>query len=132
MDARCSESRLVTDGTGWAYTNLNIKWKDTMSKKIYDEDLNMLVPWFLMASYAYYRLGVNIMKDSEFDRIANNLKHNWEEVDHMHKHLITLEMLSTSSGYSIKYTNMIKHATLIYIDSLTARQYNKFQKHVKQ
>jgi NAD-dependent DNA ligase len=103
-----------------------------MSKKIYDEDINMLVPWFLMASYAYYKLGVNIMPDSEFDRIARNLKKHWDNVDHMHKHLITKEMLSTQSGYSIEYTTMIKHATMIYIESLTARQYKKFQTHVKQ
>jgi hypothetical protein len=34
MDARYSESRLVTDGTGWAFTNLDIIGKDLFVKNI--------------------------------------------------------------------------------------------------
>ena len=92
----------------------------------YDKDKDMLVPWFLMASYAYYDLGRLIMTDSEFDNISRELEKHWDDVEHMHKHLITKEMLVTSSGYSIEYTNMIKHATHDYINSLTQRQIKKF------
>jgi len=103
-----------------------------MSKVMpYDDNKDMLIPWFLMASYAYYELGMNIMPDSEFDRIARELDKHWDDVEHMHKQLITKEMLVTSSGYSIEYTNMIKHATMSYIHSLTARQVYKFKKACK-
>tara|TARA_A100001515_G_scaffold113859_1_gene95205 strand:+ start:2708 stop:3019 length:312 start_codon:yes stop_codon:yes gene_type:complete len=97
-----------------------------MTLKVYDTNKDMLVPWFLMASYAYYELGIHIMPDAEFDRIAIELNNHWDDVDHMHKHLITKEMLATSSGYSIEYTNMIKYATQDYIKSLTKNQIRKF------
>ncbi len=97
-----------------------------MSKMPYDTDKNMLVPWFLMASYAYYELGIHIMPDSEFDNIAIKLEKHWGDVEHMHKHLITKEMLATSSGYSIKYTNMIKYATRAYMRTFTKKQMKKF------
>ena len=97
-----------------------------MSKMPYDVDKNMLVPWFLMASYAYYELGLHIMSDAEFDSIAIALDKHWDDVEHMHKHLITKDMLATSSGYSIAYTNMIKYATRDYIGSLTRKQMKKF------
>jgi len=90
--------------------------------KPYEKDYNLLVPWFLMASYAYYDLKDDIMSDCEFDYITILLKKNWKKVKHPHKKLITLDMLNASTGYSIKYTNMIKYATTDYLEYLASQK----------
>jgi hypothetical protein len=78
---------------------------------------NQLVSWFLMASYVYYELGRKIMKDTTFDYLVKRLKKEWEKSDHPHKILITKSHLSTTSGYDIKYPQIVKCASIEYLRS---------------
>ena len=69
--------------------------------------INRLVPIYLMSSYLYYELDKNVLKDEEFDYICKKLYDNFDDVTHMHKHLLDKDNLKAGSGYGITYTNMI-------------------------
>ncbi len=59
---------------------------------------NMLVPWWLMACYAYYVEDEPILSDAAFDKLCSRLKALWDTVDHFHKGLIDGDALQTG-GY---------------------------------
>ena len=40
---------------------------------VIDDNLNMTVPWYLMAAYAYYEEDRPILSDSYFDRLAKKM-----------------------------------------------------------
>lgn len=52
-------------------------------------DPNMLVPWYLMASYLYYLRNSSIFTDAFYDQIRIRLGKELDEVnlDHRHAHL---------------------------------------------
>lgn len=62
---------------------------------------NMLVPWWLMACYAYYIEDDPILSDAAFDKLWRRLDAEWDAVEHWHKHLIDGEALNTG-GYLAK------------------------------
>ena len=78
----------------------------------WEQDHNLLVPWFLMASYAYYELGKTIMTDTEFDTLSELLRTHWDTVVHPHKELIDPSMLEATTGFNLEYTNMIRFAAM--------------------
>jgi len=63
--------------------------KDTIMYKLTSANSNLLVPWYLLASYAYYHLDDPILSDAAFDDIAKKLLDKYETIEHRHKHLIT-------------------------------------------
>jgi hypothetical protein len=78
---------------------------------------NLLVSWFMMASYAYYRLGdaSQIMSDQTFDFLVQRLKENYDLSDHPHKAHITDEHLNAGTGYDIVYPTIVGHAVWDYL-----------------
>ena len=76
---------------------------------------NQLISWFMIASYAYYRLDLNVMSDYDFDFLVERIKSNWENIDHPHKNLIEKTNLDVSSGYDIKFPKMVVGATMDYL-----------------
>lgn len=74
-----------------------------------------LVPWFLIASYAYYRLDVNVMSDYDFDFLVRRLRDNWNTIDHPHKSLIRDTNLEAGSGYDIDFPSIVRGATVDYL-----------------
>ena len=69
-----------------------------------------LVPFYLMSCYLYYQEDKQVLTDDEFDAVGRRLLDEWDQVEHMHKHLITKGDLDAGTGYAIKYTNMIRGA----------------------
>lgn len=69
---------------------------------------NMLVPWFLMASYAYYEEDDPILSDEMFDMLGKEIAKQWDEIDHHHKHLI--DRTATNTGHYIEYPTIVKYA----------------------
>jgi NAD-dependent DNA ligase len=67
----------------------------------------MLVPFYLMCSYLYYKKDTSLITDDEFDNICKDLLKNWDNINHVHKHLISKESLKAGTGYDLKYTSMI-------------------------
>lgn len=79
-------------------------------------DIGRLIPYFLMSSYLYYECNKSVFSDEDFDLLCERLLENFDNVKHMHKHLINKEDLKSGSGYAIKYTNMIKGASLSWYE----------------
>ena len=68
------------------------------------ENINLAVPWFLMASYAYYVEDDPILTDATFDTLAKRIYKNWDDIEHQHKNL--LDRYSMSAGtYLGEYPN---------------------------
>lgn len=71
---------------------------------------NMLVPWYLMASYAYYVLDTPILSDALFDTICRALDDLWDEIEHRDKHWIDRHDLAAGTRLSTAYPSMAKGA----------------------
>lgn len=73
-----------------------------------DANRNMLVPFYLMASYAYYILDRPIMDDGDFDRLCVELNSEWDGFAHMHKGWIDRDDLAAGTRLSTAYPSMAK------------------------
>jgi hypothetical protein len=59
-----------------------------LGQRTVDGNVNMVVPWMLMGSYAYYNLSSPLIDDSLYDEWALRLHRTWDRVKHRHKSLI--------------------------------------------
>jgi len=66
---------------------------DNYATQIFDDNKNMMVPWYLMASYAYYKEDDPILSDAIFDDMGKKLLENWDNITHFHKEYITKDEL---------------------------------------
>ena len=82
---------------------------DKMCLDAIDTNINMTVPWFLMAAYAYYVEDQPILSDASFDRMVHRMIDNWDKIEHRHKELITLDQLKAGT-YLGEYPPMIAGA----------------------
>ena len=74
------------------------------------ESANMLVPFYLMASYAYYVQDNPIITDQYFDHIGTLLLVKYDQIEHRHKDLITVDMLRAGT-YLGEYPSIVEGAT---------------------
>ena len=84
-------------------------------------DVNRLVPYYLMSSYLYYEHDLNVFTDDEFNFICRRLLDEYDDITHTHKYLLDKDNLRASTGYDLKYTNMIKHAALYWYDEVMGK-----------
>jgi len=56
-----------------------------------ESDINLTVPWFLMAAYAYHVDHDPIISDSQYDRMVKRMLDHWAEIEHKHKELISIK-----------------------------------------
>lgn len=77
--------------------------------EIVDNNINMTVPWYLMAAYAYYEEDNPILSDSTFDRLAKKILDNWDTIEHLHKDYLTKDMLEAGT-YIGEYPSRVKGA----------------------
>ena len=80
--------------------------------RIWEQNENMLIPYYLMFSYLYYEKNISLIDDAEFDGMCKTLLDKLDTLSHMHKHLVKKESLTAGTGYDIKYTNLIKDSAL--------------------
>ena len=80
--------------------------------RVWEKNPNMLVPYYLMFSYLYYEKNISLIEDTEFDKLCQTLLEKYDNVEHMHKHLVSKEALTAGTGYDIVYTNMIKDSAM--------------------
>jgi len=94
-----------------------------------DLNLNMLVPWYLMASYAYYVEDNPILTDQVFDRLGRKMLNHWEDIDHFHKDRLSKDMLEAGT-YLGNYPSRVSGG----LDSLRKIYTNtkKFEKRKKK
>lgn len=82
---------------------------DKYCSDLTDTNPNLMVPWYLMASYAYYEQDNPILSDAVFDRLGRRLLEMYDKVEHFHKHLITVDDLKAGT-YLGEYPSRIKGA----------------------
>ena len=80
--------------------------------RVWKQNPNMLIPYYLMFSYLYYEKNISLIEDGEFDDMCKTLLEKLDSLTHMHKHLVKKESLPAGTGYDIKYTNLIKDSAL--------------------
>ena len=80
--------------------------------RMWEQNENMLIPYYLMFSYLYYEKNISLIDDAEFDGMCKTLLDKLDTLTHMHKHLIKKESLTAGTGYGINYTNRIKSAAM--------------------
>lgn len=74
-----------------------------------DDSINMAVPWYLMAAYAYYIDDDPILNDRDFDLLAKKILKDWDEIEHMHKHYLSIDMLEAGT-YLGSYPSRVEGA----------------------
>ena len=85
------------------------------TEEVREMNSSQLVSWFMMASYAYYQLDINLMSDYDFDFLVERLRNEWDNVDHPHKELIKKTNLDAGSGYDIDFPAIVRGAAADYL-----------------
>ena len=93
---------------------------DTLAKQIFEENINKLVPWYLMGSYAYYVQDDPIFSDAFYDNMAKTIVKRWDDITHVHKELLNKDALEAGS-YLGEYPSIIPGA----LSSLRDKYYTK-------
>ncbi len=82
---------------------------DNRFEEIITDNVNMTVPFYIMASYAYYEEDDPILSDAFFDKLANKILKEWDNITHYHKHLLSKELLEAGSFLG-EYPSIVKGA----------------------
>lgn len=62
---------------------------------------NLIVPWLLMAGYAYHQLAAPILTDGCWDELCRLAQALWDRIEHRHKHLIGPDDLAAGSLFAL-------------------------------
>lgn len=82
---------------------------NSIAKNTIKENKNMLVPYYLMASYAYYKEDDPLFTDALFDDMSKQMLNEWDDIEHFHKHLINKDDLAAGS-YLGEYPSIVEGA----------------------
>ena len=74
-----------------------------------DDSINMYVPWYMMAAYAYYVEDDPILEDNVFDMLAKRMLEHWDEIEHPHKKYLSKDMLEAGTFIG-EYPSRVKGA----------------------
>lgn len=110
------------------------RYLDKMSKMtaVNLDQSNLVFLWnsYLVASYLYYVLDINVMSDSDYDKLCKHLLEHFDELESgkiWHKDLLSRDLLMAGSGFSISkwppmiasigihISKMIKDTELVYV-----------------
>jgi hypothetical protein len=80
---------------------------DAYAATMFERNVNMMIPYYLMAAYAYYKEDDPIFSDAFFDSLAKTILERWDDIEHFHKHLLTKEDLVAGS-YLGEYPERLK------------------------
>jgi hypothetical protein len=76
---------------------MDMKGIEKACSDVCDDNTNMLIPWYIMAAYAYYVDDNPIMEDTTFDRLTKKLLTHWDSVEHTHKEFLNKDMLEAGT-----------------------------------
>jgi hypothetical protein len=82
---------------------------DERAAEIFAGNINMMVPWYLMAAYAYYVEDNPLFTDSFFDDMAKTMLAIWDSIEHRHKNYITVDMLAAGTYVGV-YPSIVSGA----------------------
>lgn len=61
---------------------------DAKLKSLIEANINLTVPWYLMASWAYYVEDAPIITDAAYDALCVKMRERWMWITHWHKPII--------------------------------------------
>ena len=70
---------------------------DEHAKHLIEANINMTVPYYLMASYAYYVQDDPIFTDGFYDGLAKQILDNWDNITHRHRDVLSKDDLEAGS-----------------------------------
>lgn len=70
---------------------------DNYAAELFAKNINLMVPWYLMASYAYYVEDEPILTDSFYDDLAKTILAAWDDITHRHRDVINKDALVAGS-----------------------------------
>lgn len=78
--------------------------QDRRVEELLRQGPNMLVPWYLILSYAYYFLDVSLVSDGLYDRICKDLLAALDafDIDHRHMGLCDMGALAAGTAFHLK------------------------------
>lgn len=82
---------------------------DKCCMDIIDDNVNMMIPWYIMAAYAYYIDDEPIISDQLFDKLARRIYDKWDELEHIHKDYLNQDMVLAGT-YLGDYPTRVKGA----------------------
>lgn len=71
---------------------------------------NLMVSWWLMASYAYYEMDDPIIDDATYDWLGRSIADAWDTIEHPHKDLLGGPEAVRHTGHHIQYPERVKRA----------------------
>ena len=80
---------------------------DAYAATMFDRNINLMVPYYLMAAYAYYKEDDPIFSDAFFDDMAKTMLARWEDIEHYHKVYISKNDLKAGT-YLGAYPERVK------------------------
>ena len=84
---------------------------ETYAKRKIKENKNMMVPFYLMASFAYYEKDDPIFSDGFYDKLAKDILNEWDAITHYHKYILSKDALAAGSFLG-EYPAIIEGALL--------------------
>jgi NAD-dependent DNA ligase len=79
---------------------------DQRVNELVEKNVNIAVPYYLMAAYAYYKEDDPIISDHLFDYLALLILKNYDQIKHPHKQLITKDDLEAGT-YLGEYPRLV-------------------------
>lgn len=76
---------------------------------------------YLMCAYAYYEEDKPLIEDWEFDQLAKDIHANYDNIEHMHKHLVTKQDL-VAGTYLGEYPQIVKGAVKDYREKMQKKR----------
>jgi hypothetical protein len=70
---------------------------DQRVNELLQKSINLAIPYYLMAAYAYYKEDDPILSDGLFDYLATLILSNYDTITHPHKKYITKEDLEAGT-----------------------------------
>ena len=82
---------------------------DEHARQLIEANINMTVPYYLMASYAYYVQDDPIFSDGFYDGLAKKILENWDNITHRHRDVLSKDDLEAGSFLG-EYPSIIEGA----------------------
>lgn len=75
------------------------------------KDKGILVSFYMMSSYAYYKLDKPFMSDSQYDELCRHILENLDDCrEHPHFHLMDTSSLEAGTGFALVYPERVVKA----------------------
>jgi hypothetical protein len=72
---------------------------------------SMMIPYYMILSYAYYEKDESLVSDEYYDRMCQEILENYDEIKHPHKKYVDTGALLCGTGFQIsEYPNIVKGA----------------------